>query len=85
MAVEEGTPPDVFEVAQELIKRSERFTLCVDRMTPNFAACAAHNVIARDGDVTYHVGDETEYMLFPNPDVEVGKRAGLMVVQRRCR
>ncbi len=75
-------PPQVFSVAQEIIKHSEAFTMAVDRTTENFTAIAPGAEIARDGDIVYRVGDATEYVVFPNPDVRAGQRAGLMVV--RC-
>jgi succinylglutamate desuccinylase len=47
----------------------------------NFSALTPGSVIAEDGDMVYRVGDETEYVVFPNPDVRPGLRAGLMVVK----
>lgn len=70
-----------FRVAQELIKYSEAFTLNFDQSTQNFTGFAPHTVIARDGDCTYVVGHQEEYILFPNAAVRVGLRAGLMVVK----
>lgn len=74
--------PLVFRVCQELIKHSEAFQLSFDGSTCNFTRFEPHVVIATDGDVTYAVGNEPEYVLFPNQNVRVGLRAGLMV--RRC-
>lgn len=73
--------PHVFKVAQELVKRSESFRLAFSRDTPNFAAFQPGMVIAQDGTAVYRVGAETEYVVFPNPDVRIGLRAGLMVVR----
>lgn len=70
-----------FRVVQELIKHSAAFTLSFDGATQNFTALEPHTVIARDGDLTYVVGEQEEYVLFPNPAVSVGLRAGLMVVK----
>ena len=70
-----------FRVVQELIKHSAAFTLSFDGATQNFTALAPHTVIARDGEQTYVVGEQEEYVLFPNPAVRVGLRAGLMVVK----
>ena len=36
-------------------------------------------LIAEDGGVQYLVGEEPEYIVFPNPRVKVGERAGLML------
>jgi len=73
--------PLLFKVAQELIKRSDAFQLTFDASTQNFTKFAPHDVIATDGDTKYVVGDEPQYVLFPNPAVRIGLRAGLMVVR----
>lgn len=73
--------PIRFRVAQEIVKRSEAFRLVLDRAAPNFTSFAPHAVIATDGADTLRAGPATEYVVFPNPDVLVGQRAGLMVVQ----
>ena len=72
--------PQVFRVAQEIIKRSDAFCMAFDRNTWNFTPLQAGSVIAQDGDTVYRVGTDTEYVVFPNPDVRAGLRAGLMVV-----
>jgi succinylglutamate desuccinylase len=74
--------PHVFSVAQEIVKRSEAFTMAFDDATQNFTAMAPGAMIAEDGDVAYRVGTATEYVVFPNPKVRPGQRAGLMVVRR---
>lgn len=76
-----SSKPLVFRVAQELIKQSDAFQLTFDGNTQNFTQLAPHTVIAHDGATTYVVGDEPEYVLFPNPNVRTGLRAGLMVVK----
>ena len=73
--------PLLFRVSQELIKRSDAFRLTFDGSTQNFTQFAPHAVIATDGDLTYAVGETEEYVLFPNPGVRIGLRAGLMVVR----
>jgi succinylglutamate desuccinylase len=73
--------PHVFRVAQELIKNSDAFRMSFDRNTQNFTPMQPGSVIAEDGDTVYRVGTETEYVVFPNPDVHAGLRAGLMVVR----
>jgi succinylglutamate desuccinylase len=72
---------DVFSVAQEIVKRSDAFSMTIDRTARNFTALEPGALIARDGDVEYRVGAATEYVVFPNPDVRVGHRAGLMVAR----
>lgn len=73
--------PHVFKVAHELIKHSDAFRMSFDRTTRNFTPMQPGTVIAEDGDIVYRVGDATEYVVFPNPDVRNGLRAGLMVVR----
>lgn len=72
--------PLVFKVVQELIKRSDAFHLTFDGSTQNFTQFAPHTLIATDAELRYTVGDQAEYVLFPNPGVRIGLRAGLMVV-----
>jgi succinylglutamate desuccinylase len=74
--------PQVFQVAQEIVKRSDDFRLNFDRATQNFTAFEPGTLIATDGACSYSVGAATEYVVFPNPDVRIGQRAGLMVVRR---
>lgn len=73
--------PHVFKVAQEIIKLSDGFQMGFSRETPNFAALKRGEVIATDGETVYSVFHEEEMVVFPNPDVRVGLRAGLMVVR----
>ena len=72
----------VFIVAQEIIKKSDDFRMAFDRATQNFTALAQGAVIATDGDMVYRVQHAEELVVFPNPDVRVGLRAGLMVVRQ---
>ena len=75
--------PHVFKVAQEVLKLSDGFTMGFSKETPNFAALKRGDVIATDGETVYTVFHEEELVVFPNPDVRVGLRAGLMVVRVR--
>ncbi len=73
--------PHVFKVAQEIMKLSDGFKMAFDRSTQNFTALQQGEVIATDGDTVYRVQNPEELVVFPNPDVRVGLRAGLMVVR----
>jgi succinylglutamate desuccinylase len=73
--------PHVFKVAQQIIKLSDDFKMSFDRSTQNFTALGQGEVIATDGDTVYTVQHPEELVVFPNPDVRVGLRAGLMVVR----
>ncbi|HEY1043135.1 MAG TPA: succinylglutamate desuccinylase [Telluria sp.] len=79
--VEQGAPPHVFKVAQNIIKLSDGFAMSFGRDTQNFEPAPRGTVIATDGDTTYTVQHEQEMIVFPNPDVRVGLRAGMMVVR----
>jgi succinylglutamate desuccinylase len=73
--------PHVFTVAQEIVKLSDGFRMSFGRETQNFTPLKRGEVIATDGDTVYTVANEEELVVFPNPDVRVGLRAGLMVVR----
>lgn len=73
--------PPCFRVVQELVKHSEAFRMTLDRSAWNFTSMEPGTLIAEDGDRVYRVGPKTEYVVFPNPDVQVGLRAGLMLVR----
>lgn len=73
--------PHVFKVAQEVVKLSDAFSMGFSKETPNFASLKRGDVIATDGETVYTVFHEEELVVFPNPDVRVGLRAGLMVVR----
>ncbi|WP_426103850.1 succinylglutamate desuccinylase [Massilia sp. TSP1-1-2] len=73
--------PHVFKVAQEIMKLSSGFQMAFDRSTQNFTALQQGDVIATDGETVYRVQHAEELVVFPNPDVRVGLRAGLMVVR----
>jgi succinylglutamate desuccinylase len=82
-----GVPPQrtepmaVFQVVQELIKRSDAFRMHVARDAKNFTPLPPGALIAEDVATQYRVGAEEEYLVFPNPDVHKGLRAGLMVAR----
>ncbi len=73
--------PHVFKVAQQIMKLSDSFTMAFDSNTQNFTALRQGEVIATDGETVYTVQHPEELVVFPNPDVRVGLRAGLMVVR----
>lgn len=75
-----GGAPRLYRVVRELRKHSAAFHAHFAPDTENFAPFAAGTLIAEDGALAYRAGNETEYIVFPNPDVQIGLRAGLMVV-----
>jgi succinylglutamate desuccinylase len=80
-AGEAHAQPHVFKVAQNIIKLSDDFVMNFGRETQNFTSAPFGTVIASDGETTYTVEHDQEMIVFPNPDVRVGLRAGMMVVR----
>jgi succinylglutamate desuccinylase len=76
-----GQAPHVFKVAQNIIKLSDNFRMAFGKETQNFTALRKGEEIARDGDTVYTVQHDEELVVFPNPDVRVGLRAGMMVTR----
>lgn len=73
--------PHIFATARQIIKLSDQFQMAFGKETHNFTAMQQGEIIARDGDTVYRVEHPEELVVFPNPDVRVGLRAGLMVVR----
>ncbi|WP_051241096.1 succinylglutamate desuccinylase [Vibrio litoralis] len=70
----------VYQVSQQLTKLSDAFIMKFSDDVKNFTAFKQGEVLAVDGDTTYRVQQPTEWVLFPNPKVRPGLRAGLMLV-----
>ena len=75
------TMPRVYKVARNIIKLSDGFTMAFGKDTQNFTSLKRGDEIARDGDTVYTVQHDEELVVFPNPDVRIGLRAGLMVTR----
>jgi succinylglutamate desuccinylase len=78
-----GKAPLVFNTAQSITKLSDAFRMSFGRDTENFTPMKKGEVIATDGATVYTVQHDEEFVVFPNPDVRVGLRAGIMVVQAK--
>jgi succinylglutamate desuccinylase len=77
-----ATPlPRVFTVIGQITKQSDAFELLVAADVPNFTPFAQGTLLARDGDYRYTVSHAEERIVFPNPTVKPGLRAGLLVVE----
>jgi len=73
--------PRVFTVVDQITKLTDAFELQLAADVPNFTELAKGTVLARDGDYRYVVTREGERIVFPNPAVKPGLRAGLIVVE----
>lgn len=74
-------PYRVFKVVAQLEKHSEAFTLNLPGDVANFTAFPQGTLIAADQGYEYKVSHSEERVVFPNPQVKPGVRAGLMVVE----
>jgi succinylglutamate desuccinylase len=72
-----------FEVCHSIIVTSDNWEFFIPDDALNFTEYEPGTLIWRDGDTDYRVGSEPEYIVFPNPGVPVGERAGLMLRARR--
>lgn len=72
--------PRVFTVIDQITKQSEAFELFLAPDVPNFTPFEKGTLLARDGDYHYAVRHDEERIVFPNPTVKPGLRAGLLVV-----
>lgn len=70
---------DVFEVAEEIVNTGNHFRFYVPDDAANFTAYPPGELIWEDDWKSYKVGDQPESIVFPNPNVPVGDRVGLMV------
>ncbi|TJZ73568.1 succinylglutamate desuccinylase [Chitiniphilus eburneus] len=75
-----GDAPTVFRVSREVMKRSDAFELKIDGKTDNFTPLPQGMLLAADGESECRVEEADARIVFPNPDVVVGQRAGLIVV-----
>lgn len=70
----------LFAVAREVVKQSDQFCLHLASDVENFTELEQGFLLAEDADgVSWVVEEKAARIVFPNPDVKVGLRAGLLV------
>lgn len=69
----------VFEVVHEILNTGKNFRFHIPDDVANFTEYQPGTVIWEDDDTCYQVGHSPEAIVFPNPDVPVGHRVGLML------
>ncbi|MDF0749594.1 succinylglutamate desuccinylase [Marinobacter sp. 71-i] len=72
----------VFEVVHEILNTGDSFRFHVPDGVANFTMYDPGTVIWEDDTTCYKVGDTPEGIVFPNRDVPVGQRVGLMIRPR---
>lgn len=68
-----------FEVCHSIEVTSEQWQFFVPDEALNFTEYEPGTLIWRDGEREYRVGEQPECIVFPNPKVAIGQRAGLML------
>jgi succinylglutamate desuccinylase len=74
-----AAPITVFEVVHEILNTGDSFQFHVPDDVANFTMYDPGTVIWEDSNTRYTVGDTPEGIVFPNRDVPVGQRVGLMI------
>ncbi|WP_437883811.1 succinylglutamate desuccinylase [Pseudomonas sp. LRF_L74] len=69
-----------FRIASSVIKHTPDFVLHLDADVENFTPLPPGSLLAEDGDTRWTVEQANACILFPNPKVACGQRAGLIVV-----
>ncbi|WP_273427988.1 succinylglutamate desuccinylase [Chitinibacter tainanensis] len=81
----ELVPPQVqiFRVSREIPKTSHDFSFAIDGKTDNFTPLTQGMTLAVDAGVPFVIDEAQARIIFPNPDVPPGQRAGLIIVPAR--
>ncbi len=69
----------VFEVVHEILNTGKNFRFHVPDDVANFTEYPPGTIIWEDDDICYRVEHSPQAIVFPNRDVPVGQRAGLLI------
>jgi len=79
-AERQGEPMKHYQVVQDILREQQDFELHIPADALNFTAYPQGYMLAEQSGKTYRVEHTEEVVLFPNPNVALGLRAGLMLV-----
>lgn len=71
----------IFEVKKELIKQSDHFRLNISKGEKNFTEYRKGFQITDDQSAGYTIESDGEAIVFPNENIPIGQRAGLIVTK----
>ncbi|MCR1000895.1 succinylglutamate desuccinylase [Serratia rubidaea] len=77
----QGPAMRIFRVEQSLIKRHQDFVLHLSDDTANFTELEQGRLISEQAGEAYRVQHAKEWILFPNPQVALGLRAGMLLTE----
>ncbi|NWN89880.1 succinylglutamate desuccinylase [Marinobacter adhaerens] len=72
-------PLTTFEVVHEILNTGKNFRFYIPDTVANFTEYPPGTVIWEDDDTCYRVEQSPQAIVFPNPNVPVGQRVGLMI------
>ncbi|MCX2523591.1 succinylglutamate desuccinylase [Larsenimonas rhizosphaerae] len=71
----------LFDVTFEIIRTSDQFVLHVPNDQANFVAYPPNSCLAEDGAHRWMTDEHSRFLIFPNPGVDIGLRAGLVLCE----
>ncbi|MFZ4835229.1 succinylglutamate desuccinylase [Rouxiella sp. Mn2063] len=76
------SPMKHYQVVQDILRKQQDFQLHIPADALNFTAYPQGFVLAEQNGQDYRVEHAKEWVLFPNPNVAIGLRAGLMLIEK---